>query len=197
RRTGRFRRGLAGDPVVLAPLGDLTLPVTAAEPDLLVPRKLVPLFGIDVQDAVHELGEVLELRPPFVDDVDRGGDVGPALDRQATSLAARVTASTELLGGLAGDRAQRATVALQPLRGLLSDLGGFLATLLFEPRLSPLFQRVGRLAGCVRGCKAAESGCRRNEDSLLQAPVLVTTRQLVLHLVDCFLHLRFAFWHLS
>src|SRR5437763_3976393 len=99
--------GLPGDAAVLAPGGDLALPGTLAEPDLLVPRDL-PVFLLHVQEAVHELRELLELRPLLVGLVDRCGNVGPALDRQPAGLL----------------RTARAASAADDLRRELADSAG-------------------------------------------------------------------------
>src|SRR5207249_10129218 len=86
---GRSLRRLPRDAFVLSPLGDLAFPLPTAEPDLLFPGDLVSVFLLDVEHAVHELRELLEFRPPLVDEVDRSGDVGPALDWQPAALSAR------------------------------------------------------------------------------------------------------------
>src|SRR5207302_9975409 len=78
-------------------------------------------------------------------------------------------------------------------RRLLADLGGFVAALLLESRLDPVFERIGRLACRVCRREAAEPGGCRYEDLLLQAAVLIAAGQLVLRVFDRFLHLRLAF----
>src|SRR3954453_8236077 len=76
----RARDGLPGDQLVLAAVGDLAFPLPLAEPDLLLPAELVVLLLLDAEDAVHELGELLELGPLLVDGRDGRRDVRPALD---------------------------------------------------------------------------------------------------------------------
>src|ERR687883_1684359 len=86
-------RRLPGDALVALALGDLAFPVTRAEPDLLVPGDLVVLLLLHVQDAVHEVRELLELRPLLVHRPDRRCDVGVALDRQPARLLRLAAAS--------------------------------------------------------------------------------------------------------
>src|SRR5437868_4623172 len=173
-------RRLPRDPVVLPPLGDLAFPPAAAEPDLLLPRDLVSVLLLDVQDAVHELRELVELRPPLVDDVDRRRDVGPALNRESTSLAARA-ASAELPGD-ARHLADRTAFALEFLGRALADLRDLLAALLLELWLDTS-EEIGRLADGIRRGEAAKARGRRHDQTLLQIAVRVTD-ELVLALLD-------------
>src|ERR687885_771022 len=62
---GSLRR-LPGDPVVLPPVGDLALPLAPAEPDLLLPLEMLIVLLLDAQHSVHELRELLELRPLLI-----------------------------------------------------------------------------------------------------------------------------------
>src|SRR2546421_9523945 len=108
----RAADGLPRDPVVLAPVGDLSVPLAGAEPDLFAPVDLVLVFLLDLEDAVHELRELLELRPRLVRLVDGDGHVGPALDREPPRLAALLAAAAvatadQLRGELAGGAAAR------------------------------------------------------------------------------------------
>src|SRR6478672_3737693 len=74
------------DAIVLAPLGDAAFPLAAAEPDLLAPADLVLALLLDVEHAMHEAWELIELRELFVHLVARQRDVRPALDREAPRL---------------------------------------------------------------------------------------------------------------
>src|SRR5204863_2971577 len=126
---------LPGDPVVLALVGDLAFPLALAEPDLLVPLHVLAVLLLDRQHAVHELRELLEVRPLVVGLGHRHGDVRPALDRQTPRLLApAATAAATAAERLARDRAEHA--ALRPqLRGrVLTDLGRLVAALVLEPR---------------------------------------------------------------
>src|SRR3954447_12096239 len=117
---------LPRDAVVLAPLGDLPVPLARAEPDFLTPVDLVLVVLVDLEDAVHELRELLELCPRLVGLVDRNGDIGPALDREPARLAALLpataTATDQLRGDLPGRAAGLADALLQALEALLADL---------------------------------------------------------------------------
>src|SRR5205814_1326214 len=85
---------LPRDQLVLALLGDPTFPLALAEPDLLLPGHAVVALLLDGEHAVHELREVVVLRPGLVRLVDGNGHVGPALNRQAPRLlASAVTAA--------------------------------------------------------------------------------------------------------
>src|ERR687887_1723097 len=110
-RVGHAARRLPGDALVALALGDLAFPVARAEPDLLVPGDLVLVLLLHVQDAVHEVRELLELRPLLVHRPDRRGDVRVALDRQparllrlaAASASERFRRETPEAGGLAAE----------------------------------------------------------------------------------------------
>src|SRR5581483_8847315 len=121
------------DAFVLAALGDPSLPLATAEPDLLLPADAVAAFLLDVEDSVHELRELVELRPCLVRLVDRYGDVGPALDRQPPGLL-RPAAATATAAALPEHLSGQATADLA-----LGALGGFLA----EP--------LGLVLACVLG----------------------------------------------
>src|SRR3954471_19894141 len=125
-----FRR-LPRDAVVLTAFGDLAFPLAPTEPDLLLPRDLVAVFLLHVQDAMHELREVLEFRPPRVHDVDRRRDVRPALNRQATRLPPGAPAAAQLLGGLAGE-GHGSAAAFHLVGGLAADFRGLFAALVFR-----------------------------------------------------------------
>src|SRR5438105_5681421 len=124
-------RRLPGDAPVPLPVGDLAFPVALAEPDLLVPGDLAVL-GLHVQDAVHELRELLELGPPLVRRLSRDGDVGEALDRQPTGLlrgASSPASAAERLRRDLPDRAEAASAGaldrlLRALRPVPADLLG-------------------------------------------------------------------------
>src|SRR5437763_15671966 len=88
----RAADGLPRDPVVLAPVGDLSVPLAGAEPDLLAPVDLVLVFLLNLEDAVHEIRTLLELRPGAVSLVDGHGHVGPALNRKPARHAAPLAA---------------------------------------------------------------------------------------------------------
>src|SRR5918912_3532679 len=113
---GSLRR-LPGDPVVLPPVGDLALPLAPAEPDLLLPLEMLIVLLLDAQHSVHELRELLELRPLLVGLLHRDGDVGPALDRQPPRLFAAAASASHRL---AGDRAEDAAFAAQLGRSALA-----------------------------------------------------------------------------
>src|SRR5207248_3419462 len=76
--------------------GDLAFPLAAAEPDLLLPGHLVAALRLDAQHPVHELREIVEVRPPFVHHVERRRDVRPPLNRQSARLPARLAAAAGL-----------------------------------------------------------------------------------------------------
>src|ERR687887_1154748 len=121
---GHAARRLPGDALVALALGDLALPAARAEPDLLVPGDLVVLL-LHVQDTVHEVRELLELRPALVHRPDRSGDVRVALDRQPARLLRAAAASASSADRLRGELAECAAA-----EALLRALGALLAELL-------------------------------------------------------------------
>src|SRR5438067_12570608 len=125
----RAADGLPRDPVVLAPVGDLSVPLAGAEPDLLAPVDLVLVFLLHLEDAVHELRKLLELRPGAVSLVDGHGHVGPALNRKPASLAALLAAvaasATERLRGVLADHAARLGSRLEPRPPHVARLSAF------------------------------------------------------------------------
>ncbi len=135
-RVLRTADGLPRDPVVLPLVGDLAVPLTRAEPDLLAPVDLVVFLLVHVENAVHELRKFLELGPGLVRLLERNPDVGPALDRQAPCLAATLTApataAEHLRGGLAGDPAAGGELALRPLDAFAAELLGLVVRLAAE-----------------------------------------------------------------
>src|SRR2546430_14926097 len=102
------------DAVVLPLVGDLRVPLASAKPDLFAPVDLVlvVVLRLDLQDAGHELRKLFELRPGPVRLLERDGDVGPALDRQAPRLVAAAAAAEQLRGRLAGKSPARAPLLL-------------------------------------------------------------------------------------
>src|SRR5919108_3718358 len=72
-----------GDPLVGDLLRDLGFPLPPREPDLFLPVDLLPLLLVllHADDAMHELRELLELRPLVVRGLEGNADVDPALDR--------------------------------------------------------------------------------------------------------------------
>src|SRR2546423_10040644 len=133
----RAADGLPRDPVVLAPVGDLSVPLVGAEPDLLAPVDLVLVFLLHLEDAVHELRKLLELRPGAVSLVDGHGHVGPALNRKPASpaalLAAVAASAADRLRGELADHAARLEALLEPLLAeLLAFLVGFALELLHQ-----------------------------------------------------------------
>src|SRR5205823_1920248 len=134
----RAADGLPRDPVVLAPVGDLSVPLAGAEPDLLAPVDLVLVFLLHLEDTVHELRKLHELRPGAVSLVDGHGHVGPALNRKPASLAALLAAVADRLRGELADHAARLEALLEPLEPLLADvlalLLGFALELLHQVR---------------------------------------------------------------
>src|SRR4051812_30727726 len=82
------------DPLVGHLLDDLGLPHAPDAPHLLVEddRRVVAL--LHALGAVHELREVLELRPLVVDGLERRGHVDRLLDRHAPALAGAVAGAT-------------------------------------------------------------------------------------------------------
>ena len=123
---------LPGDAVVGAALGDLTFPFARAEPDLFAPRDAPVVPGLHAEHAMHELGELLEIRPRLVGLLHRHRDVGPALNRQAPGLLAAATTATAADGRC--HLAREPTAALQLLGRLLADRCGLVASLVLEPR---------------------------------------------------------------
>src|SRR5438105_4831876 len=178
-------RRLPGDAPVPLPVGDLAFPVALAEPDLLVPGDLAVL-GLHVQDAVHELRELLELRPPLVRRLPRDGDVGEALDRQPAGLlrGASPASAAERLRRDLPDRAEAASAGaldrlLRALRPVPADLLGLTLGLLLDLARA-LARRVGDDA---RGGRD-----RRDHDLLAHEPgeerlrsALRAVRQLLGH----------------
>src|SRR5262249_52382748 len=113
---------LPHDAVVLAPLGDPAFPLALAEPDLLLPAQLVAALPLDALHAVHELRELVELRPLLVSLLDGNGHIGPALDRQAARLLAAATAPTGAGKKLGGHLAEPAAALLEAGRRAFDGL---------------------------------------------------------------------------
>ena len=125
---------------------------------------------LHLEDAVHELRELLELRPRLVCLLHRDGDVRPALDRQTSRLAAAqaTTAAAEQLGcGFAGDPSAAAELLLCPFGAGATDFLGLFVRLSAEHlhELRPLLRgKSGRRCG-------SRSGSRGKKDLFALQPV--------------------------
>src|SRR5207253_10191221 len=112
-------------------------------PDLLAPRDTPVVLGLHAEHAMHELGELLKVRPRLVGLLHRHRDVGPALNRQAPGLLAAAATAADGRRHLA----REPTAALQLPGRLLADRCGLVASLVLElrehlpaPEIGPLLR---------------------------------------------------------